>query len=103
MIRSAPASIAVLLAFLSGIPALVYQVVWTRQVGLIAGGQIEAISIVLVAFFGGLALGNRLLGPVSDRSTSPLRLYAGLEIGADFFGGRHGRAHVADVSDRSLP
>ena len=49
---------------------------------LAAGSQIEAVSAVLVAFFGGLALGARLLGPWADRSASPLRLYALLEIGA---------------------
>ncbi len=69
----------VVLSFASGIPALVYQLVWTRQVGLIAGSQIEAISLVLVAFFGGLALGSRLLGRLADGSDSPLVLYARLE------------------------
>ena len=44
------------LAFVSGIPALIYQVVWTREVGLLVGGQMEAISLVVVSFFGGLAL-----------------------------------------------
>lgn len=73
---------AVWLAFLSGIPALIYQVVWTRQVGLLAGGQVGAISVVLVAFFGGLAIGNWFLGPRSDRTTSALRLYGMFEIGA---------------------
>lgn len=74
--------LAVLLALLSGAPALAYQVVWTRLVALAAGSQVEAISAVLVAFFGGLALGARLLGPRADRVASPLRLYALLEIGA---------------------
>ena len=59
-----------------------YQVVWTRLVALAAGSQVEAISAVLVAFFGGLALGARLLGPSADRVDSPLRLYGLLEIGA---------------------
>ena len=27
------------LSFVSGIPALIYQVVWTREVGLLVGGQ----------------------------------------------------------------
>jgi spermidine synthase len=71
-----------LLALLSGAPALVYQVVWTRLVALAAGSQVEAISAVLVAFFGGLALGARLLGPRADRTASPLRWYAVLELGA---------------------
>ncbi len=74
--------LAILLALLSGAPALAYQVVWTRLVALAAGSQVEAISAVLVAFFGGLALGARLLGPRADRVASPLRLYALLEIGA---------------------
>lgn len=82
MSRGSAAVIAVLLAFLSGIPALIYQVVWTRQVGLIASGQIEAISVVLVAFFGGLAIGNHVFGAHADRTPSALRLYAFLEFGA---------------------
>jgi len=70
------------LAFLSGAPALVYQVVWTRETALLAGSQIEAISAVLVAFFAGLALGARGLGPRADRARRPLRLYGALEIAA---------------------
>jgi hypothetical protein len=72
----------VFFAFLSGISALVYQVVWTRLVALLLGSQIEAISIVLVAFFGGLALGSRILGAAADRTRRPLRLFGGLEAGA---------------------
>jgi spermidine synthase len=58
------------LAFLSGIPALVYQVVWTREIALLAGSQIEAISVVLVAFFGGLAVDARAFGGIVDRFSS---------------------------------
>jgi spermidine synthase len=68
-----------LLALLSGVPALIYEVVWTREAALLAGSQVEAISVVLVAFFGGLALGARGLGPLADRAASPLRLYGVLE------------------------
>lgn len=74
--------LALLLAFLSGIPALMYQVVWTREVTLLAGGQLDAIATVVAAFFGGLALGARTLGGVADRSPRPLRLYALLECAA---------------------
>jgi spermidine synthase/Flp pilus assembly protein TadD len=70
------------LAFLSGAPALVYEVVWTREVALLVGAQIEAVSGVLVAFFGGLALGARWLGPGADRSRRPLLRYAALEASA---------------------
>ncbi len=72
----------VVLGFFSGVPALVYEVVWTREVALLAGGQVEAISTVLVTFFGGLAVGSRVFGAVCDRTASPLRLYAALEAGA---------------------
>jgi len=72
------------LAFASGIPALIYQVVWTREVSLLVGGQMEAISLVIVAFFGGLALGARFLGALVDRMQSPLRAYGVFEILAGF-------------------
>ncbi|MDP3938972.1 MAG: fused MFS/spermidine synthase [Deltaproteobacteria bacterium] len=68
-----------LFAFLSGVTALVYQVVWTREVALFLGSQIEAISIVLVAFFGGLAAGARYFGARADRVRAPLRLFGILE------------------------
>jgi spermidine synthase len=71
-----------LLALLSGVPALIYEVVWTREAALLVGSQVEAISVVIVAFFGGLALGARGLGPLADRVASPLRLYGMLEIAA---------------------
>ena len=70
------------LALLSGVPALLYEVVWAREVALLAGSQVEVISAVLVAFFGGLALGAALLGNVADRTAAPLRLYARLEAAA---------------------
>ncbi len=73
------------LALLSGAPALVYQVVWTREVALLVGSQIEATSIVLAIFFGGLALGARWFGRTSDATPAPLHLYAALEAGAGLF------------------
>ena len=69
-----------LLSFASGIPALIYQVVWTREISLLVGGQMEAISLVIVAFFGGLAIGARVLGELIDRMRSPLRAYGVIEI-----------------------
>src|SRR5262245_19499733 len=77
-----PSRLVLLLALLSGAPALIYQVVWTRLAALAVGSQIEATSWVLAAFFGGLAIGARLFGSRADRAASPLRLYGLLEIGA---------------------
>ena len=71
-----------LLALASGIPALVYEVVWTREVALLVGSQVEGISTMLATFFAGLALGSRWLGVRADRVARPLLLYALLELGA---------------------
>jgi predicted membrane-bound spermidine synthase len=46
------------LFFASGATALVYQVVWVRSLSLILGASHLAVSIVLAAFMGGLALGG---------------------------------------------
>ncbi|MFP8878808.1 MAG: fused MFS/spermidine synthase, partial [Myxococcota bacterium] len=67
------------LAFCSGIPGLVYEVAWTREVGLLAGSQIEAVSVVVATFFGGLAFGAAVFGRFADRTENPVWLYAALE------------------------
>ncbi len=66
---------------LSGIAGLVYQVVWARYLALFLGHTSYAVVAVLVAFMGGLALGNAWLGRHADRIERPLALYAWLEIG----------------------
>jgi len=70
-----------LLYFLSGLAALIYQVVWVRSLSLVFGGSHLAVTTVLSVFMGGLALGGSLLGARADRARHPLRLYAALEIG----------------------
>ncbi|MHC4430698.1 MAG: fused MFS/spermidine synthase, partial [Planctomycetota bacterium] len=66
---------------LSGMAALVYEVVWMRQLTLIFGTSVYAISTVLAVFMTGLALGSLILGRIADRSKNPLRLYAFLQGG----------------------
>jgi spermidine synthase len=65
----------------SGLTALVYQLVWTRLLGLSFGTTTEAIATVLAVFFGGLALGNWLAARALVRLSRPLRVYAALEFG----------------------
>ena len=65
----------------SGLTALVYQLVWTRLLGLAFGTTTEAIASVLAVFFGGLALGNWLAARWLTRLRRPLRVYAALEAG----------------------
>jgi predicted membrane-bound spermidine synthase len=70
-----------LLLFASGAAALVYQVLWVRQLSLVVGVDVYAVTVAVSAFFGGLALGGWLLGRLAERSGRPLRLYAGIEAG----------------------
>jgi spermidine synthase len=74
-----------LLFFASGACALIYEVVWTRQLLLVMGTTTGAVSAVLSAFMVGLGIGGRMFGPLADRSRSPLRLYAYLEAGVGLY------------------
>ncbi len=67
--------------FISGVAGLIYQLAWSRYLALFLGHTSYAVVAVLVAFMGGLALGNAWLGSVVDRSRRPLAFYAWLEIG----------------------
>lgn len=70
-----------LLVFLSGLCALIYQVLWMKQLGLLFGNTSHAAGVTLAAFFAGLAAGSWFWGRRSARSVNPLRVYAGLELG----------------------
>jgi spermidine synthase len=66
---------------LSGAAALVYQVVWTRSLGLVFGGSHLAVTTVLAVFTGGLALGGLAFGRRARDPVGLLRLYGTLELG----------------------
>lgn len=67
--------------FFSGMTGLIYEVLWTRMLGLVFGHTVFAITTVLAAFMAGLGLGSYLFGRVVDRQGHPLRLYGFLEAG----------------------
>jgi spermidine synthase len=67
----------VVLLFLSGTSALIYQVLWLRLLGLVFGVTIWAASTVLASFMAGLAIGSLVAGRLVDRSRRPL-LWFGL-------------------------
>ncbi|MFI8481694.1 fused MFS/spermidine synthase [Pseudomonas sp. NPDC078700] len=75
-----PMLIPVLLLFTSGCAALVYQVLWVKQLSLVVGVEVYAITTGISAFFAGLALGGLVFGRWADRLTRPIRLYAALEL-----------------------
>ena len=72
--------IPALLLFISGMAALVYQVLWIKQLSLVVGVEVYAITTGISAFFAGLALGGLLFGRWADRLSRPLLLYAILEM-----------------------
>jgi len=82
-----PVTVVLICFFISGATGLIYEVLWSRRLTLVFGVTVLAVSTVLAAFMGGLALGSALFGRVADRVRAPLRLYAGLEgaIGAFCF------------------
>jgi spermidine synthase len=65
---------------LSGATGLIYEVLWARMLGLVFGATTLAVSTVLAAFMGGLALGSALAGRMAARLRRPLRSYALIEI-----------------------
>jgi hypothetical protein len=76
-----PPLVAAALLFFSGLAALVYQLLWIRQLGLVVGVDVYAVTTAVSAFFAGLAVGGWLLGLAADTTPRPLRLYAWLEVG----------------------
>jgi spermidine synthase len=82
--RSYPSRILQLVAtcfFLSGATGLIYEVLWARMLGLVFGATTLAVSTVLAAFMGGLALGSALAGRTGARVRRPVRAYGLLEMG----------------------
>src|SRR5439155_6696290 len=68
------------LFFCSGATALVYEVVWSKFLSQMFGSTIQAQTVVLAVFMGGLALGNRIFGGKADRLREPIRTYGFIEL-----------------------
>jgi spermidine synthase len=66
--------------FLSGATGLIYELLWARMLGLVFGATTLAVSTVLAAFMGGLALGSGLAGRRGAAIRRPVRAYGLLEI-----------------------
>jgi spermidine synthase len=66
--------------FLSGACGVAHQVTWTRLFGLGLGHELPAVLAVLMAFFGGLALGAWGCDARVGRSTRPGRWFAACEL-----------------------
>lgn len=89
-VATAPAAARTLLPssllFLSGAAALIYQLLWIKQLSLIVGVDVYAITIAISAFFAGLAIGGVVFGRWADRLSRPYLLYAALEVAVAILG-----------------
>ncbi len=67
--------------FVSGVAALVYQVLFAKELALVFGSTATATFTVLATFLGGMAIGSLTGGFLAERLKYPLRAYACIEIG----------------------
>jgi predicted membrane-bound spermidine synthase len=74
------------LFFLSGFPALIYQLTWQRALFRIFGVNVESVTIVVTAFMLGLGLGSLAGGWLSKRRLPLLPLLAAIELMTAAFG-----------------
>src|ERR1700681_3275616 len=72
--------------FFSGAAGLIYQVAWSKALGLIFGHTAYAVATVLAVFMGGLAARSAWLGRWGECSDRPLALYGWIEIGVALSG-----------------
>lgn len=85
--RQANAGAVYVLFFLSGFPALLYQIVWQRALFAIYGVNIESVTIVVSAFMLGLGVGSLAGGWLSQRPGAPLiAIFGATELGIAAFG-----------------
>ena len=68
-----------ILFFCSGATALIYEVIWAKYLSLMFGSTVQAQTVVLAVFMGGLALGNSLFGNRADWLRHPLAGYGYIE------------------------
>ncbi|MEM7216978.1 MAG: fused MFS/spermidine synthase [Pseudomonadota bacterium] len=69
------------LFFVSGAAALIYEVLWMKELALLFGNSAQAAAAALAAFFTGIAAGNAYWGRRAATTAQPLRAYGWLEIG----------------------
>ena len=73
-------ALALVIAFLSGLTSLGYQVTWTRLLTSGTGGYTYVFTAVLALFLLGIAIGAILFTWLRTRIGSPLRLLAGAQV-----------------------
>jgi spermidine synthase len=78
--------LGILLAFGSGVAALIYEVVWFQLLELVIGSTAVSLGMLLATFMGGMCLGSLLLPRLVSSQRHPLRVYALIELGIGVLG-----------------
>jgi len=71
---------------LTGMTALIYEIIWIRPLSLVFGTTIYAVSTIIASFILGLAVGSWVAGKYTDRLHNPLRYFAFTQLGVGFYG-----------------
>lgn len=92
--------LAAVLLFMSGVAALVFQIIWIKQLSLVVGVDVHAVTLAISAFFAGLGMGGLVLGRLADRA-APSRValfYLALAWTGDALAGASARFVAAAAS-----
>ena len=73
-------AVILLMFFCSGAAALIYEVLWMKELGLLFGNTTHATATTLTAFFAGLAAGGYVWGQRAPKLKNPLVTYGVLEL-----------------------
>lgn len=85
--RTIPLGLLYAVFFLSGLAAILYQLIWQRSLFTLYGTSSESVTIVVTAFMLGLGLGGLIGGWISERPNVSLPLVFGLvELAIGLFG-----------------
>ena len=79
-------NLLILIFALSGMAALIYEIIWIRPLSLVFGSTVYAVSTIISSFILGLAIGSWLAGKYSDRMKNPLKYFAIFQIGIGTYG-----------------
>ncbi len=79
MTRPRSLSLLAVVFALSGCAGLVHEVAWARSLGQSLGNSLQALTVVLASFLGGLGAGSAIGARAAGRRGNPLAAYAGLE------------------------
>ncbi len=75
-----------LLAFGSGVAALIYEIVWFQLLELVIGSSAVSLAVLLAVFMGGTCVGSLMLPRFVPARYNPLRVYAAIELGIAVLG-----------------